>query len=829
MADSRFTSTALGAIRLAQESAARLGHSYVGSEHLLLGLAGQEYSLASRALSSAGADSRTLQAALSQLVGAGIPNRALCQGLTPRCCQAIQRGAEECRRLRQGAVSAEHLLLGLLREPAGAAAQLLSGCQVDSRQLYQTVCASLEGESGEAPFRPCRREPERSGETRQLDQCARDFTRMAAEGRLDPVIGREAELQRVIQILSRRTKHNPALIGEPGVGKTAVAEGLALAIAGGAAPAHLLGKRVCALDLSAMVAGTKYRGEFEEKLKHVLQEVRRAGNVILFIDELHTIVGAGSAEGAIDAANILKPALSRGEIQVIGATSLYVYRQPLGKAPAPDRRFHPFTVREPSRAEALSILRGLRGRYEAHHGLTITDEALEAAVDLSIRYLPQRFLPDKAIDLMDEAAAQARLSARALPPELKALEERASQAERQLAQAIRKQDFEAAAVLRDAEGDFRRELEAGRRRWQRSQPPRSVGEAHIRAVLSQWTGIPVSRPDEAGRRALLELEDSLRRDLLGQDRAVEAAARAIRRGSMGLKDPRRPVGCFLLLGPTGVGKTQLCRSLAKTLFGSQDALLRFDMSEYMEAHSVSRLIGSPPGYVGHEEGGQLTERARRNPWSVVLLDELEKAHRDVWSILLQVMEEGVLTDAQGRKTDFRNTVLVMTSNLGARHFHQRTRMGFSPGGEADRAALEGAVLEEAQKTFAPEFFNRLDAALVFHPLDAAALTAITRRLLDQTGQRLAAQGIALQAEDGAVELLTQSGRDRDYGARPLRRAIAAQVEDPAAGLMLEGRLKRGDILRVAAENGRLQVRPEQHSVLSEDCQQSGFVRNDKKI
>ena len=806
MADNRFTSTALGAIRLAQENAARLGHSYVGSEHLLLGLASQEYSLAARLLREAGADSQTLRAAIAQLVGTGVPNRTLHQGLTPQCCQVIQRAAAECRRLQQPSVSAEHLLLGLLREPNCSAVRLLADCQVDSQGLYRAVCASLGGE--ENPLRSIRREPERvSGDTRQLDQCARDLTRMAADGRLDPVIGREEELQRVIQILSRRTKNNPALIGEPGVGKTAVAEGLALAIADGTAPAHLLGRRVCALDLSAMVAGTKYRGEFEEKLKHVLQEVRRAGNIILFIDELHTIVGAGSAEGAIDAANILKPALSRGEIQVIGATTLDEYRKYIEKDSALERRFQPITVREPTREQTLAILKGLRGRYESHHHLTITDRALEAAVDLSIRYLPQRFLPDKAIDLVDEAAAQARLSARTLPPELRQLEERAVQAGRQLAQAIRKQDFEEAAMLRDAEGDFRRELEAGRRRWQKQQAPRSVGEEHIRAVLSQWTGVPVCDPDEADRKALAGLETALCRDLLGQDQAAQTVARAIRRGRLGLKDPRRPVGCFLLLGPTGVGKTQLCRSLARTLFGSEEALLRFDMSEYMESHSVSRLIGSPPGYVGHEEGGQLTERVRRKPWSVVLLDELEKAHRDVWSILLQVMEEGVLTDAQGRKTDFRNTVLVMTSNLGARHFHQKARLGFSQGPEADRSALEQAVLREARNTFAPEFFNRLDAALVFHPLDSQTLAAITQQMLSQTGERLSALGIGLQVEPEAVRLLAQTGAGQDYGARPLRRAIAAQVEDPAADLMLEGCLKKGDSLQVWAEEGQIRVGP----------------------
>ena len=807
MADSRFTSTALGAIRLAQENAVRLGHCYVGSEHLLLGLACQEYSLAARLLGEAGADSRSLRAAVVQLVGAGAPGPTLRQGLTPRCCQVIRRAAEECRRLGGPAVGAEHLLLGVLLEPDSSAARLLGACEVDREGLRRAVHAALGGEEG-VP-RPIRsREPERvSGDTRQLDQCARDLTRMAAEGRLDPVIGREEELDRVIQILSRRTKNNPALIGEPGVGKTAVAEGLALAIADGAAPAHLLGKRVCALDLSAMVAGTKCRGEFEEKLKHVLQEVRRAGNIILFIDELHTIVGAGSAEGAIDAANILKPALSRGEIQVLGATTLDEYRRYIEKDSALERRFQPVTVREPSREETLAILRGLRGRYETHHHLTITDGALTAAVDLSIRYLPQRFLPDKAIDLVDEAASRARLSARALPEELQKLEERAVQTGRQLAEAIRKQDFEEAAMLRDAEGDFRRELEAGKRRWQAEHAPRAVGEEHIRAVLSQWTGVPVSDPTERDRRALATLEETLHRELLGQDEAARTVARAVRRGRLGLKDPRRPVGCFLLLGPSGVGKTQLCRALASALFGSQEALLRFDMSEYMEGHSVSRLIGSPPGYVGHDEGGQLTERVRRNPWSVVLLDELEKAHRDVWSILLQVMEEGVLTDAQGRRTDFRNTVLVMTSNLGAQHFRAQGRLGFLPEEGADRAAVERAVLAEARRTFAPEFLNRLDGTLVFHPLDGDSLAAITRQLLDQTGERLSALGVSLQVEEDAVRLLARAGSDRDYGARPLRRAIAAQVEDPAADLLLEGALCSGGTLRVVADGDCVQVRP----------------------
>ena len=772
---------------------------------MLLGLACQEYSPAATALRRAGADSSTLRSAIAQRVGIGVPARSLHQGLTPHCCQAIQGAVGESRRLGQRAVNSEHLLLGLLKEKNCAAVRLLRDCGVDEGRLYEAVTASLGGESMSARRS---REPEQRtvSDTRQLDQCSRDLTRMAADGKLDPVIGREEELERVIQILSRRTKNNPALIGEPGVGKTAVVESLALAISDGTAPAHLLGRRLCALDLSAMVAGTKYRGEFEEKLRHVLGEVRRAGNVILFIDELHTIVGAGSAEGAIDAANILKPALARGEIQVIGATTIDEYRRHIEKDAALERRFQPVTIREPGRDQTLTILRGLRGRYETHHHLTITDQALEAAVDLSIRYLPQRFLPDKAIDLVDEAASRARLSGRALPPELRELEGRAVRAGRQMSQAIREQDFEKAAMFRDAESSFRRQLEGERTKWLAQQGTRQVEESDIRAVLTQWTGVPVERPDEADRRVLAQLGQELRRSILGQDQAVEAVTRAVRRSRLGLKDPRRPVGSFLLLGPSGVGKTQLCRALARALFGREEALIRFDMSEYMEAHTVSRLIGSPPGYVGHEEGGQLTERVRRNPWSVVLLDELEKAHRDIWSILLQVMEEGVLTDAQGRKTDFRNTVLVMTSNLGADRFARGRQLGFSPGGSAEREELERAVLADARRTFAPEFLNRLDSVLVFHPLDRDSLGAITRQLLAETGDRLNRLGVELEVEDPAVDLLASQGSNREYGARPLRRAISSLVEDPAADLMLAGQVKKGDTLQVVAEDGKVRVR-----------------------
>ena len=801
----RFTSTALGVIRCAQEQAVQLGHCYVGSEHLLLGLLGQEYSAASRFLTEFGVNRQMVREKIAQRVGIGVPTGVVFQGLTPHSYQIVQQAVFECRQLKQTAIHAEHLLLGLVSQKDCSGTMLLKECGVQTELLYQKVMGALGGEDNLS--RMTRREPERGvlgSDTRQLDQCARDLTRMALEGKLDPVIGREAELHRLVQILSRRTKNNPALIGEPGVGKTAVVEGLALSIADGTAPPHLQGKRVCALDLSAMVAGTKYRGEFEEKLRHVLQEVRRSRNVILFIDELHTIVGAGSAEGAIDAANILKPALSRGEIQVIGATTMEEYRRYIEKDAALERRFQPITVKEPSPEETMAILQGLRGRYEAHHKLTITDEALQAAIDLSIRYLPQRFLPDKAIDLVDEAASQARLNLKKLPPDLVQLEQKAKQAGNQLLNAIRKQDFERAAMLRDAEGDFRRELEISRQRWYQKNATKVVEECHIREVLTQWTGIPVTNPNQQDRQALAQLEESLQQNLLGQDEAVKLVAKAIRRGRLGLRDPRRPVGCFLLLGPSGVGKTQLCRSLAATLFGSQDALLRFDMSEYMEAHSVSRLIGSPPGYVGHEEGGQLTEKVRRQPWSVVLLDEFEKAHKDIWSILLQVMEEGVLTDSQGRKTDFRNTILIMTSNLGAQYFHDKQPLGFVQGTAATEA-IEREVLSQARKTFAPEFLNRLDHVLVFHPLQKETLCAITRQLLQETKQRFEALGLSLRIEDTAVSFLAQRGEHRDYGARPLKRAIATMVEDPVADLLLSGQINQGDEVCIFMEDAHLQI------------------------
>ncbi len=654
-----------------------------------------------------------------------------------------------------------------------------------------------------------RSRPRETPETRLTDRYSRDLTRLAAAGALDPLVGREQEVARVVQILSRRTKNNPALIGEPGVGKTAVAEGLAMRLAAGAVPQPLRGKRLLALDLVAMVAGTKYRGEFEERINQVLGEVRRAGNVILFLDELHNIVGAGSAEGAIDAANILKPALSRGEIQVVGATTSEEYRKYIEKDAALERRFQPIKVAEPTPEQALEILRGLRRRYEEHHGLEISDEALSAAVELSRRYLPDRYLPDKAIDLIDEGAARLRMEEE-VPPALRALSDRAEQAARDKAKAIECQDFERAAVLRDAEADFRRELDRKQSR-QKGGGPRRLGREHVAAVLSQWTGIPVESITRGEARRLLELESELHRRVVGQDRAVSAVAAAIRRARVGLKEPNRPVGVFLFLGPTGVGKTELCRALAAALFGSEEAVLRFDMSEYMEKHAVSRLVGSPPGYVGHEEGGQLTEQVRRRPWSVVLFDELEKAHDDLQNILLQVMEDGQLTDSQGRRADFRNTVVVMTSNVGARRMVSKAPpMGFA-GGESEAKRRE-EVMAELRRRFKPEFLNRLDEVILFDRLERGELEQIADKLLGGVRGRLSALGVELEAEHGAVAMLADAGADREQGARPIRRAVRRRVEEPAADLLLSERVAAGDTLCLAVEDEKLVLRPEKKQI-----------------
>ena len=813
--ETRFTERAQTALRLAQECSAELGHGYVGSEHLLLGLSREGRGVAARVLQSAGLEPETLRAAIARTVGVGAPGALPSQGLTPRCKKIIEISLAEAARLGHHYVGTEHLLLGILREGDGVAVRVLSGAGLEPRRLLGDVTAAMGGEAP-PPYRSGgkpRSERDYAGESKLLEQFCRDLTRMAASALLDPVVGRDKEIDRVIQILSRRQKNNPALIGEPGVGKTAVAEGLARRLVAGEVPDELRRKRLLSLDLSAMVAGTKYRGEFEERVKNILTEVRRLGDIILFIDELHTIVGAGSAEGAIDAANIIKPALGRGEIQVVGATTTDEYRRYIEKDAALERRFQPVTIQEPDPDTTRAILHGLRDRYEAHHKLTITNEAIDEAISLSTRYICDRRLPDKAIDLIDEAASRVRMERLGAPPDLRALEEKVSAARREKEEAIRNQDFEKAAMLRDAEGDFRRELEAQQTVWRSGQHAGCVTAEDVAAVVSGWTGVPVTTLTEAESQRLLRLEEVLHQRLVGQEEAVRAVARAVRRGRVGLKEPGRPTGCFLFLGPTGVGKTELCKALAEALFGSEEALLRFDMSEYMEKHTVSRLIGSPPGYVGHEEGGQLTERVRRRPYSVVLFDEIEKAHPDIWGILLQIMEDGVATDAQGRKADFRNTVIVLTSNVGAGRITSKgSRLGFAlqerRGDETrPQSELRAAVLEDLKKVFRPEFLNRLDETIVFTQLGREEIRAIARRLLEQVARRLEALGVELRYTDEAVDALARSGFDPDYGARPLRRAIRTQVEDICAELLLSGALTRGCAALLHVQDAALSLTP----------------------
>ena len=814
MNDTRFTQRAQTALRLAQQCSAELGHGYVGSEHLLLGLAREGSGVAAKVLLAAGLDPETLKGAIAGLVGTGDKGAAPSQGLSPRCKKIIELSLTEAARLGHHFVGTEHLLLGILREGDGVAVRVLANVGVEPRRLRADVTAAMGGDPSSSPFRGTGRPREREygGDTKLLDQFCRDLTRLAASGVLDPVIGRDREIGRAIQILARRQKNSPALIGEPGVGKTAVAEGLAWRIATGQVPDDLQGKRLLSLDLSSMVAGTKYRGEFEERVKNILAEVRRAGGIILFIDELHTIVGAGSAEGAIDAANIIKPALGRGELQVIGATTTDEYRRYIEKDAALERRFQPVVVSEPDGDTARAILLGLRDRYEAHHKLTITDGAIDAAISLSTRYIGDRRLPDKAIDLMDEAASRVRMERLATPPDLQALEERTFRTRREKEEAIRDQDFEKAAMLRDAEEDFQRELEQQKAKWHSGQNTGSVTAEDVAAVVAGWTGIPVTTLTQAESDRLLSLEEVLHQRVVGQQDAVQAVARAVRRGRVGLKEPGRPTGCFLFLGPTGVGKTELCKALAQAMFGSEEALLRFDMSEYMEKHAVSRLIGSPPGYVGHEEGGQLTEQVRRRPYCVVLFDEVEKAHPDIWGILLQMMEDGVVTDSQGRKADFKNAIVVLTSNVGAQRITARGgRLGFSAARQTDGQTrspeeLKDAVMEDLKQTFRPELLNRLDETIVFTQLGRGEIRAIARRMLEQVGRRLEALGVTLTWTDEALDTLAKLGFDPDYGARPLRRAIRSGVEDPAAEGLLSGALRAGGSALISCEEGRLALR-----------------------
>ena len=815
MNENKFSPRAEEALRLSQEAAGELGHGYVGTEHLLLGLIREEEGVAHTVLTEAGLTDDMVVEIIKKSVGAGLPGSNPAQGLTPRAKRVVELAMEDSMRGGYNYVGTEHLLAGILREGNNMAVRILRTAGVDARHLYTALMQKLgempRSQAADPGTSPAK---EDNGKNKTLKEFTRDLTADARAGKLDPVIGRDGEIQRVIQILSRRTKNNPCLIGEPGVGKTAIAEGLARKIVMGDVPDEMLDKRLLSLDLSGMVAGTKYRGEFEERIKKLLEEVRKSGNVILFIDELHTIVGAGSAEGAVDAANIIKPALGRGEIQVIGATTLNEYRKYIEKDAALERRFQPVQVGEPSQEASLEILKGLREKYEKHHSLQITDEALEAAVKLSARYINDRFLPDKAIDLMDEAASRVRMETEEISPELKSLEEKIAALAKDKEAAIEKQDYETAAKLRDIEKDYQEQVEMEReKRRKNNTQHRPVNADDIAAVVAGWTGIPVTRLTEDEGTRLLHMEDTLHERVVGQDEAVKAVARAIRRGRVGLKDPKRPIGSFLFLGPTGVGKTELCKSLAEAMFGDENAMIRIDMSEYMERHTVSRLIGSPPGYVGHEEGGQLTEKVRRKPYSVVLFDEIEKAHEDVWNILLQLLDDGRITDSQGRTVDFKNTVIVMTSNIGARSLTAMgSKLGFSaeerdsdPDAEKKFETAREQVMAELRQTFRPEFLNRIDDIIVFRPLTEEDIREVARRMLKTVSARMETMGIHLDASDEAVAELAKEGFDPKYGARPLRRAIQSKVEDAVAEKMLDGTLKAGDTAKLTVENNRLCV------------------------
>ncbi len=795
-----FTERANTALNLALETAEQLGHTYIGSEHLLIGLLEEGTGVAATVLTERGIQAQQIADLLKKTVGYGTITSLTPNDFTPRSKRIIELAMGEARRLGHNYVGTEHILLAIISDPESYAVRFLSQLGAKPADILADISRALNaadinnaqvngGMGGSAPGK---------SKTPTLDQYGRDLTALAKENAIDPVIGRSKEIERVIQILCRRTKNNPCLIGEPGVGKTAIAEGLALKIAKGEVPELLKDKRVVALDLTGMVAGTKYRGDFEERIRNAIEEVKKAQDVILFIDELHTLIGAGAAEGAVDAANILKPSLARGELQVIGATTLDEYRKHIEKDAALERRFQPVTVGEPSEEEAMEILIGLRDKYEAHHKVKITDDAIVAAVKMSARYIADRFLPDKAIDLIDEAASRVRLRSFTAPPDLKELEDKLRSLGEEKAAAINAQEFERAAKLRDKEKEIRTTLETQKEDWkqQNAHSTSQVTTQDIAEIVSGWTGIPVVQLTESESKRLLNMEGILHDRIVGQDEAVTAVAKAIRRGRVGLKDPKRPIGSFIFLGPTGVGKTELCKALAEAMFGDENAIVRFDMSEYMEKHTVSRLIGSPPGYVGFDEGGQLTKRIRQKPYSVVLFDEIEKAHPDVFNILLQILEDGILTDSQGRKVDFKNTIIIMTSNVGAKLItSQRSGLGFSgsqTGASMDDSKIKENVLRELRDTFRPEFLNRVDDIIVFHALTKPDIDKIARKMLESLTKRAKEMDITIEFTDTLVEKIGEAGFDPVYGARPLRRAIQSKIEDKLSEEMLEGNIQAGN-------------------------------------
>lgn len=800
----RFTERAQKVLALAQEEAIRLAHNNIGTEHILLGLVREGEGIAAKALTALGLSPEKIQKEVEGLIGKGTEKSQTIH-YTPRAKKVIELSMDEARKLGHSYVGTEHILLGLIREGEGVAARVLGNLGVSLNKARQQVLQLLGnndsgGHQGGGST---------NANTPTLDSLARDLTAIAREGSLDPVIGRSKEIQRVIEVLSRRTKNNPVLIGEPGVGKTAIAEGLAQQIIANEVPEILRDKRVMTLDMGTVVAGTKYRGEFEDRLKKVMDEIRQAGNIILFIDELHTLIGAGGAEGAIDASNILKPSLARGELQCIGATTLDEYRKYIEKDAALERRFQPIQVNEPTAEESIQILKGLRDRYEAHHRVSITDAAIDAAVKLSDRYISDRFLPDKAIDLIDEAGSKVRLRSYTTPPNLKELEARLEETRKEKDAAVQSQEFEKAASLRDSEQKLREELEETKNTWKEKQGQENteVTVEDIAKVVSNWTGVPVSKLAQTETDRLLKLEEILHSRVIGQSEAVVAVSKAVRRARAGLKDPKRPIGSFIFLGPTGVGKTELARALAESMFGDEEAMIRIDMSEYMEKHSTSRLVGSPPGYVGYEEGGQLTEKVRRKPYSVVLLDEIEKAHPDVFNILLQVLEDGRLTDSKGRTVDFRNTVLIMTSNVGAQSLKANKHMGFNiQDGKQDYKDMKGKVMEELKRAFRPEFLNRIDEIIVFHSLEKDHLKEIVTLMSNQLTKRLKEQDIHLALSAAAKEKIADEGFDPEYGARPLRRAIQKYVEDKLSEELLRGKVLTGQEILIDVEGEEFVVK-----------------------
>ncbi|MFS0906754.1 ATP-dependent protease ATP-binding subunit ClpC [Priestia aryabhattai] len=809
----RFTERAQKVLALAQEEALRLGHNNIGTEHILLGIVREGEGIAAKALSALGLSTEKIQKEVEALIGRG---QELTQTIhyTPRAKKVIELSMDEARKLGHSYVGTEHILLGLIREGEGVAARVLNNLGVSLNKARQQVLHLLGSNEAASSHQGG---GSSNANTPTLDSLARDLTVIAREGSLDPVIGRGKEIQRVIEVLSRRTKNNPVLIGEPGVGKTAIAEGLAQQIVNNEVPEILRDKRVMTLDMGTVVAGTKYRGEFEDRLKKVMDEIRQAGNIILFIDELHTLIGAGGAEGAIDASNILKPSLARGELQCIGATTLDEYRKYIEKDAALERRFQPIQVDEPTLEESIQILKGLRDRYEAHHRVSISDEAIEQAVKLSDRYISDRFLPDKAIDLIDEAGSKVRLRSFTTPPNLKELEQKLESVRNEKDASVQSQEFEKAASLRDTEQRLREELEDTKKIWKEQQGKENsaVTVEDIAMVVSSWTGVPVSKLAQEETERLLNMEEILHSRVIGQEEAVKAVAKAVRRARAGLKDPKRPIGSFIFLGPTGVGKTELARALAESIFGDEDAMIRIDMSEYMEKHSTSRLVGSPPGYVGYEEGGQLTEKVRRKPYSVVLLDEIEKAHPDVFNILLQVLEDGRLTDSKGRTVDFRNTILIMTSNVGADTLKRSKHLGFTVEAEGqDYKDMKGKVMAEMKRAFRPEFLNRIDEIIVFHSLEKPHLAEIVKLMADQLTKRLKEQEINLELTKEAIDKIAEEGFDPEYGARPLRRAIQKHIEDRLSEELLKGVVQKGQKVTLDVDKGEFVVKSSAPSSIS---------------